>query len=402
MKKILSKIPWIVVAAGLVALLLYGFWPKPVEVDIVEVAQGSLEVTINDDGETRIREKYIVSAPVAGKMLRIQLHAGDTVDQNSTELLRIEPSDPGLLDARTRAEYEARVRAGQAAVEQTQATVRRAKEQLELADHDYVRAKRLIKSRSISRSEFDSYEHRQHIAKADLNSAQSAVKVAQFELEMAQAALSRFNSNENGESNKPVRLVSPINGKILRVFHEDSRVVTPGMSLMELGDPSDLEIEIDVLSTDAVKMKLGDKVYIDHWGGPNPLTAVVRLIEPSAFLKISALGVEEKRVNVIADFADPFCERETLGDGFRIEARIVISATAEDSLKVASGALFRSGDQWFVFRVGTDDTIEKCEVEPGQTNGLETEIKSGLSLGDRVVLHPTDKVRDGVVVKQNE
>ncbi|MEL7499877.1 MAG: efflux RND transporter periplasmic adaptor subunit [Planctomycetota bacterium] len=401
MKKILPKIPWFVISAGLIVLLVYGFWPQPVEVDLVEVQQGSIDVTVNDDGETRIREKYIVSAPVAGKMLRIQLHSGDWVEQNVTELLRIEPSDPSLLDARTRAEYEARVRTGQATLEQSKSHVRRTKEALELADHDYARAKRLIVSRAIARSEFDSFEHRQRIADADVKSAEFAVKVAQFELETAQAALAQFDTSENSGATEPVRLVSPIDGKVLNVFHEDASVVVPGTSLMELGDPMDLEIEIDVLSTDAVKIQLGDKVFIEHWGGPNPLQAIVRLVEPSAFLKVSALGVEEKRVNVIADFVDPPCDRETLGDGFRIEARIVIESTSEDAVKVASGALFRVGDAWFVYRV-VAGVAEQCAVDPGQSNGFETEIKSGLSAGDIVILHPTDKIDSGVAVKENE
>lgn len=401
MKNILSKIPWVVVALGLIALLVYGFWPQPVEVDIVEVKQGSLDVTVNDDGETRIREKYLISAPVNGKMLRVQLHAGDVVEQGVTELARIEPSDPVLLDARTQAEYEARVRTAKAALEQANTTVERAKEARELADHDYARAKSLIDSRAISRSEFDTAEHRQKIAGADVNTANSAVKVAQFELETAQAALARFDINSSQSSSEPVRLLSPIDGQVLRVFHEDSSVVAPGTNLLELGDPQDLEIEIDVLSTDAVQINPGDRVFVEHWGGSNRLEAVVRLVEPSAFLKVSALGVEEKRVNVIADFVDSPCERETLGDGFRIEARIVVESTSEDSFKVSSGALFRDGEQWFVYRIA-NGIAEQCNVEPGQTNGLETEIKSGLSAGDLVILHPTDKIRNGVAVKTNK
>ena len=401
MKQILTKLPWIFAALGMAALLVYGFWPQPVDVDVVPVHRGSLEVTVNDDGETRIREKYIISAPLAGKTLRIELHAGDVVEQGVTELVRIEPGDPNLLDARTRAEYAARVRAAQAALNQAKAIVQRAKEALELADHEYARSTKLLAERAISRGEFDTAEHRRHIAAADLNSAELAVKVAQFELEIAEAALSRSDSPTTEPSFEPIRLVSPIDGQVLRVFHEDAGIVAPGTALLELGDPRDLEIEIDVLSTDGVRVQPGDKVYIEHWGGPNTLEAVVRLVEPSAFLKVSALGVEEKRVNVIADFADSPRDRETLGDGFRIEARIVVASTAEDSLKVASGALFRDGDAWFVFRIA-GGIAEQCEVEPGPTNGLETEIKSGLAVDDLVVLHPTGKVRHGVKVRQNE
>ncbi len=401
MKKILSKIPWIVIGLGLIALLVYGFWPQPVEVDVVEVKQGSLDVTVNDDGETRIREKYLISAPVNGKMLRVQLDAGDVVKQGVTELARIEPSDLVLLDARTQAEYEARVRAAEASLEQANTAVHRAKEALELADHDYERVQRLVDSRAISRIEFDAAEHRQHIAEADLNSAKSAAKVAQFELETARVALARFDINSGQSTTEPVRLVSPIDGQVLRVFQEDAGVVAPGTALLELGDPLDLEIEIDVLSTDAVRIQPGDKVFVEHWGGSNPLEAVVRLVEPSAFLKISALGVEEKRVNVIADFVDPPSDRVTLGDGFRIEARIVVESTSEDSIKVASGSLFRNGDAWFVYRIA-NGIAEQCKVVPGQTNGLDTEINNGLSAGDFVILHPTEKIRHGVSVKPSE
>ena len=401
MKNILTKLPWIVVAIGLIALLVYGFWPPAVDVDVEKVKRGSLDVTVNDDGETRIREKYIISAPLAGKMLRIQLHPGDVVQQGFTELARIEPAAPDLLDVRTRAEYEARVRAAQAVLDQSNATLKRAKEALELADHQYARATQLAAERAISRSEFDTAEHHQHIATADVNSAEFGIKVAQFELEIAQAALSRSDTTDGERSLEPIRLVSPIDGQVLRVFHEDASVVVPGTELLELGDPTDLEIEMDVLSTDAVQVQPGNKVYIEHWGGPQTLEAVVRLVEPSAFLKVSALGVEEKRVNVIADFADAPTERETLGDGFRIEARIVVASTAEDAMKVASGALFRDGPAWFVYRI-VDGIAEQCEVELGQTNGLETEIISGLSVGDIVILHPTDKIRRGVKVRQAE
>ncbi len=204
---------------------------------------------------------------------------------------------------------------------------------------------------------------------------------------------------EQGNSRQPFLLVSPIDGKVLRVFLEDAGVVEPRTALLELGDPQDLEIEIDVLSSDAVRIQPGDKLYVDHWGGPKSLEAVVRIVEPSAFLKVSALGVEEKRVNVIADFVDPWSDRKTLGDGFRIEARIVVESTADDALKVPAGTLFREGDWWKSYRI-VDGVTELCTVEIGETNGLETEIISGLSEGDVVVLHPTDKVRDGVRVAQ--
>jgi HlyD family secretion protein len=397
MTRILSRLPWLIVAMAGCGLLVYGFWPAAVEVDVVPVTQGSIDVTVDDDGETRIREKYVVSAPVSGKMLRIRLHPGDSVSQGVTELARIYPEDPDLLDARTRAEYEARVKAAEATLQQARAVARRAREALELANHEYERARQLIQTRAISRSDFDSLEHRQHIAEADVQTADFAVQVAAFELEMNSAALSRFDHRDEMTAD-PVTLVAPVSGQVLQVFHEEARGVAPGTSLLEIGDPRDLEIEIDVLSTEAVRIEPGDRVLIEHWGGKTGLEAVVRLVEPAAFLKISALGVEEKRVNVIADFVQDQALRGSLGDGFRIEARIVVHSTPADSLKLASGCLFRERDAWYVYRV-RGDVAEKTPVTPGASNGSETEICEGLAVGDVVVLHPTEQVRAGVRVK---
>lgn len=396
MKGAKTKLPWILGVIVLAAALLYGFWPEPVEVDLGQVTRGSLTVTVNDDGETRIREKYVVSAPVGGRLLRVQLHAGDPVKRGITELVYIEPGSPPLLDARTQAECEARLHASEAALQQAEAALQRDKEALELAEHEYQRAQELIPTNAISRSQFDTAEHRQRIAHANVLSAEFAVKVAAFELEHARAAAARYDA-ESLSKPTPFRLISPVDGRVLRVFHEDAGVVSPQTHLLEMGDPQDLELVIDVLSSDAVRIQPGNEVFIDHWGGKEPLAAVVRTVEPSAFLKVSALGVEEKRVNVIADFVDPWSRRSTLGDGFRVEARIVVASTSGEALKVPAGTLFREGDSWKVFRV-VGGIAQLRPVEIGKTNGLETEITRGLSEGDIVVLHPTNEVRDHVRV----
>lgn len=403
MRRFRTKIPWLLAVLVVAVTLVYGFLPEPVSVDLVQVQRGLLEVTVNDDGETRIREKYIVSAPVSGKLLRVQLHAGDVVEQGVTELARIEPNAPTLLDARTQAECEARLQASKAALERAVATYDRASEQLELSDHEYERARKLFEKRAISQSQFDSAEHSQRIAKADVRTAEHGIKVAEFELEHARAAASRYSATkQNGSSGsgESFRLISPISGRVLRVFQEDAGTVAAAAPLLELGDASDLEIEIDVLSTDAVSVKPGNRVYVEHWGGSQSLEGVVRVVEPSAFLKVSALGVEEKRVNVIADFVDPWTCRQTLGDGFRIEARIVVASSPEDSLLVPAGTLFREQKSWHVYRV-EDGVAKLCPVTVGETNGLQTEIKAGLYAGDILILHPTNKVRAGVNVIGN-
>ncbi len=397
MKRFSTRLPWIVGAIFLVGFLVYGFWPRATKVDMAKVVRGSLTVTVDDDGETRIREKYLVAAPVTGKLLRLQLHAGDRVERGKTELLQILPADPTLLDARTQAESQARVQAADAAEEEAVANYASTKDAAELARHQYERAVKLMKSNSISQAEFDESEHHHRMAEAALRSAEFKSKVKLYEKEVARAALIRVTETNESGNDFAMRMVSPIDGRVLRILHEDSSIVTTGTPILEIGDPQDLELQIEVLSSDAVGIEPGAKVIIEHWGGEHSLHGTVRVVEPSAFLKISALGVEEKRVKVIADLVEPWEDRKTLGDGFRIEARIVVHSTDINSLKVAAGTLFRHQDDWHVYRIVNERTV-LTPVKIGLTNGLETEILEGLSERDMLVLHPSDQIRHGVLV----
>lgn len=398
MRRGVSKAIWLVIIAGFAALLAYGFMPTPHDVQVVRPEIGSLQITVNDDGETRIRENYVISVSVAGKMLRVDLQEGDSVLAGETEIARIQPSDPSLLDARTRAEAEARVQVATAAYTHSRSEVDRAKESLDLAKREFERAKQLIESRAMSQSEFDVKDNALRLAYADLRSAESALSVAGYEIDQAKAAVEYITSTFDPNDKNLFKVIAPISGKVLEVYREDSGVVESGTPIVRIGDPSDLEIVIDILSTDAVKVRPGDKVIIEHWGGEQPLAAVVRLVEPSAFLKVSALGVEEKRVNVIADFVDPVEERMTLGDGFRIEARIVVDETPDDSLKVPSGVLFRKADKWHAFRV-VEGVAEQLDVVPGRSNGIETEVLSGITKDDPLVLHPSELIQSGTRVR---
>ena len=398
MRRGVSKAIWLVIIAGFAAFLAYGFMPTPLDVQVVQPEIGSLQITVNDDGETRIRENYIISVSVAGKMLRVDLQEGDSVLAGETEIARIQPSDPSLLDARTRAEAEARVQVAMAAYTHSRSEVDRAKESLDLAKREFERAKQLIESRAMSQSEFDVKDNALRLAYADLRSAESALSVAGYEIDQAKAAVEYITSTFDPNDKNLFKVIAPISGKVLEVYREDSGVVESGTPIVRIGDPSDLEIVIDILSTDAVKVRPGDKVIIEHWGGEQPLAAVVRLVEPSAFLKVSALGVEEKRVNVIADFVDPVEERMTLGDGFRIEARIVVDETPDDSLKVPSGVLFRKADKWHAFRV-VEGVAEQLDVVPGRSNGIETEVLSGITKDDPLVLHPSELIQSGTRVR---
>lgn len=386
----------IVVGLIFVILLIMAFLPKPVEVELAKVKKGQLLVTVDEDGETRIREKYIVSSPLNGQLLRIGLDPGDPVVAGETILAQIEPADPSLLDSRSRAQAEARIKAAEVAAERAKAAIEESKARKQLTERDLVRQRILLESKNTSKQRFDDAEYQDRAASEGLRSAELALQIAVFELEQAQAAL--IPTNDGSGLRHEIR--SPINGKVLRVFQESSTPVSAGARLVELGDPTDLEIQVDVLSNDAVKIEPGTRVLLEHWGGEGHLEAEVRLVEPSAFTKISALGVEEQRVYVVADLTTPVAERKTLGDGFRVEARIVVSE-AEDVLKIPAGALFRSEGEWHVFtKQGSNAALTKVEL--GAKNGLEAEVKSGLSMDDWVVSHPSDQVDHGTPIKARD
>ena len=397
MKRVWSKLQLLAVVVIIASLLTYGFWPRPVYVDTVTVKQGALTVTVDDDGETRIREKYIISAPVTGHLLRLQLHPGDLVVQSETEIAKMLPANPSLLDARSQAESEARMRAAEAGKQQANAVLTSAIEVADLAEHHVERAWKLASSKSISDAEMEQAEHQAGQAKANVRAAEFNSKVRAFELEQAVAGLMQSTDGKIGDRTAAMTIVAPTFGRVLRVFHEDAGVVNVGTPLLEVGDIREMEMVLDILSTEAVRIQPGAKIFIEHWGGKLTLNGSVRRIEPAAFLKVSALGVEEKRVNVIGDFVDPWETRQSLGDGFRIEARIVIETTSPDSLKVASGAFFRYGESWHVYRV-RNSRAELVPVAIGASNGYETEIREGLERGDLVILHPTDQVRSGIRV----
>ncbi len=406
----------------LVAGLTYAFWPRPVPVDLGEVVRGDLEVTVDEEGKTRIKERYTVSAPLAGRLRRIELDPGDEVQAGKTLLAVIEPNDPALLDKRALAEAEARVKAADATLRQAAPRLEAARAGLEHAQNEFRRKRTLRERGGITESELEDAELLVRTRTEDLKAAQFAVQIAQFELEQAQAALVRsrpgageIDSTEDGEGTgnsddstattsestasgtvPRIEIRSPIAGRVLHVFQESAGVVTAGTSLIEVGNPEDLEVEIDVLSSDAVAIKPGAQVRLVHWGGEFPLEGRVRLVEPAAFTKVSALGVEEQRVDVVVDFTDPPEKRAALGDGFRVEARIVVWQ-GKDVVKVPASALFRQGDAWAVFRVVGDRAV-LTPIKLAHSNALEGEVLEGLAEHDVVVVHPSDTVVDGVKV----
>jgi HlyD family secretion protein len=390
---------WGALAALLGGGLTYAFWPEPVPVDLGEVARGPVRVTVDEEGRTRVKEVYVVSAPVAGRMRRIETHVGDAVVAGETVLATIEPTAPTFLDVRSRTQAESAVRAAEAAKALADAELVRARAELDFADADYERAKTLAERETISQRALDSAELEVKTRQAAVSTAQASLRVKTFELETARASLivpgnDETSGQEAGSCCVEVR--APVSGRVLRVLQESESVVPAAAPLIEIGDPQDLEIEVDLLSRDAVKIKEGAAVLIEDWGGGTTLAGRVRRVEPYGFTKVSALGIEEQRVNVIIDFTDPLDKWRRLGHGYRVETRIIVWE-GTDVLNVPLGALFRHGDAWAVF-VDSEGRARLRPVAIGRFNSREAQVLEGLSVGERVVLHPSDRVKDGVPI----
>jgi HlyD family secretion protein len=396
-KPLVKRLLWLACALGVVAVLVAAFRPRPASVDIVTVTRGPLRVTVDEDGKTRIRERYVVAAPLAGQLLRVELKPGATVLAGQTLVAAIEPEHPTLLDERSRAQAEARVKAAEAGRKQALANEQRARAAHEFAVTDLQRTRDLRVRGSAALHEYESAIQRERTTAEERKASQFGVRIAEFELEQAQAAFLQTRLRSPGEQ-EAVRfeIRSPINGKVLRVFQESATAVTSGTRLLEVGDPRDLEVEIDVLSADAVKIPPGAPVLLEHWGGEKPLRGRVRLVEPAAFTKVSALGVEEQRVWVMVSFEDPPEKWHALGDAYRVEARIVVWES-DNVRKLPSGTLIREGDAWAVYRVQDGQAVH-TPVQVGRNNGLEAEVLAGVADGDAIVLHPSDKISDGVAV----
>jgi len=384
-------------ALGLAAFIVTGLLPKPVEVETGRVTSGPLTVSVLEEGKTRIRNRYVVSPPVAGYMRRVPVRAGDRIVAGQTLLAAIQASPSGFLDPRAKAQAEAAVHSAEASRMQRSELVQSSTAELDLARKELVRAEQLKRKGAIAINEYDTAANRVDMLDNQLGSAQFALKVAEFELEQATAALVQV-TGDSPESGQPIEIRAPVSGFVLNVFEESARPVTPGLPIMEVGDPKDLEAEIELLSSDAVNVKPGAEVLIEQWGGGEPLRGKVALVEPGAFLKISALGVEEQRVKVRVNFSD--LPDGLLGDRYRVEARIVTWA-GDNVLQIPTGALFRRGNEWMAFSVkGGKATLAKVEIT--HSNGVSAEVASGLSDGQEVILHPPDTVRDGVAVKPRE
>jgi HlyD family secretion protein len=391
--------PWIRRAALLLALLAlaggigWGFAPQPPLVDVAPVDRGPLRMTIEEEGRTRVRDRYVVSSPVPGFQHRLELEVGDVVSAGQA-LARIEPLRATGLDPRSRAEAQARVAANEALVQQTEQQRRVAANEAALAETLRERAARLLADGTATRDDLDQLEARARSAAASLRSADFAVQAARYHLEAARTAL-LYTSREVPEEDERLEVLSPVAGRVLRILRESEGVVAAGQPILELGDPAALEVEVEVLSADAVRLGTGTRVLLERWGGDAPLEGRVRRVEPVGFTKVSALGVEEQRVLVIVDLASPPEAWQRLGDGYRVEAVFVLWA-GQDVLRVPQSALFRDpqGSGWCAFVLSGGRAARRA-VEVGERNGLTAQVLGGLSAGETVIVHPPDEVRDG-------
>lgn len=397
MKRFLKRFAAFVFVAAIVAALIYAFQPQPIVVDVDVVTRGPMMVTIDEEGETRLRERFVVSTPVAGRVLRIDLEPGDRVSAGQTPIATFRPVEPGFLDTRTRAETEARLQAAQAAIGRTRANRERLREQLNFSESRLARDRELFDQGLISRERFDAAQFEARAAREALNAAEFEVGDAEQAVMVAQASLVQITEDTAADgSGNPITIRSPINGVVLRRMRESEAVVPAGEPLVELGDTGRIEIVSDLLSEDAVRVRPGHRVLIEQWGGGITLEGRVRLVEPSGFTKLSALGVEEQRVNVVVDFNDPAQTAEYLGDGYRVEIRVVTWETS-DTLKVPTGSLFRTGDDWTVFVV-SGGLAELRTIELGRRNALEAEVLTGLAESEIVIVYPGQEVSGGVEV----
>lgn len=387
-------LPWLL-GIGILGLVGWGLTPKAIEIETGAVTRGPLTVRVSEEGKTRIRNRYIVAAPVAGKMRRVPLKPGDEVKAGETLLTAIEPMATPLLDPRARVQAEAVVSMKEAARKQAVQVLDAQQAALKMAEADRDRIRAVQRAGTVSESDRDRAEGDASIKASEVRASEFALQVLDYELAQARAALERPDASTAGNL---VDVKSPVSGRVLKVMQESETVVSPGMAILEVGDPADLEIEAEILSRDAVTIQPGDAVSIEQWGGEGPLEGRVRRIEPAGFTKISALGVEEQRVIVLSDLINPPPAAKALGDRYRVEVRVAVWHS-DDVPVIPSGALFREGNVWktFLYQGGKAKLVT---VEVGHTDGRTTEILSGLSPGDEVLLHPPDTVKAGSAVSK--
>ncbi len=392
----------ILVGAGLAA----AFWPRPTMVDMGAVTRGEMIVTIDEEGRTRVRDAYVVSTPIAGRLRRVEVEPGDPVERGKTVVAQMLPTNPAALDVRTREQALAAVTAAEAALRVARADLNAAIANRDGADTELVRARRLAERGVTSSAALDRAEQAARVAAANVDTAEAAIAMRQAELANARAQLIGFDDKGlaaaiDAAGVRQIPLYAPADGRILRIMQQSETTLAAGTPIMEIGNVGDdLEVVVELLSTDAVQVSPGDRVIIDDWGGPDPLDGEVVRVDPFGISKFSALGVEEQRVSTVIRFTGSPKAHAGLGHGFRVETRIVVWEEP-DALIVPSSALFRSGSDWAVFRVD-GGTARLQTIELGRNNGTQAQVLDGLAEGDRVILFPSSGLSHGMSVAQRQ
>jgi HlyD family secretion protein len=389
---------WSVPAAALLLGLIAAFRPRAVPVDLAAVEGGPMRVTIDEKAETRVKDSFVVSAPIPGRVLRARLEAGDPVIAGETIVASIEPADPTLLDPRAQAEAEAAIEAARSALTLAEAEREQAVAELDFATAELARMRALFERGAASRQAVDQAERAFRTRRAARLTADAALDVRRHEFDVARARLiTAVDTQGLASPCACADLTAPVTGRVLKLFQESEALVASGTPLLEIGNPAELEIVAELLSEDAVRVTPGQRVIVDRWGGSDPLEGRIRRVEPYGFTKVSALGIEEQRVNVLIDLTGPPERHAALGHGYRVEVRIVVWET-DAALQVPLTALFRRGEDWALF-ANEDGRARLRSVSVGQRNGLTAELRSGVSAGDRVVLHPSDRIADGTRIE---
>ncbi len=389
----------ITVVTAVIIAVIYGFLPKPVPVDVAQASRAPMTVTIEEEGKTRVRDRFVISSPVTGFMRRILLKVGDIVGKGQ-QVAVIEPVQSSALDPRSRAAAEAAAAVAQSSISSAEERERAAEAEAVYSRKTLERQKQLHASGYISRDVYEQADADAKKAAANHLAAVAAVKTARLEYSRARAALGYSAADRAADRHRTTTVSTPVAGRVLRLQRESEGVVNAGDPLLDIGDPGQIEVKVEVLSADAVSLKPGMTVLFERWGGSTPLSGIVRLVEPAAFTKISSLGVEEQRVLVIADITSVPEEMQRLGDGYRVEAKFVIWEQ-KDVLQVPVSALFRKGDGWGVF-VSEAGRAKFRGVTVGHRNGATAEVLKGIAEGERVIIHPDDTVRDGVRIKPRQ
>jgi len=383
------------------AALVYAFWPQPVLVDVGQVARTPLQITVDEEGRTRVRQEYVISAPVAGRLLRVEVNPGDAVEGQATEVARLLPGEPAFLDLRAESQARADLQSAQAALSLAQAELRRVEAEAGFAATELERARTLMDRGVISLAHLERIALAKASADAHRQTARAAVRVREAEVENVRARLlgpaGTGESAGRDDAPRTVAIRAPVGGVVLQVLQQSEAMVVAGTPILVVGDPlSDLEVVAELLSTDAVQVRPGHRAIIENWGGEVPLSGVVERVEPFGFTKVSALGVEEQRVNVVIRILEPPAARPGLGHGFRVVARIVVWS-ADDVLTVPASALFREGRGWAVFEI-VDGRARRRAIEVGRNDGMRAQLldeEGTLARGTAVVLYPSDRIADG-------